>query len=118
MISSALYPLMRSAPAFQVSDVALRVEQEDGVVGGPFDQQPKLVGFVLRPLLVLEQFNEPTHLGLEDDRQQRLHQEVHRTERIPLFHLRAVDVAGGEKDDRRVPGAVVGPDQPWPSRTR
>ena len=63
-------------------------------------------------MLILEEFNEAPDLGLEDDRHQRLHQEVHCTEGIPFLHLRAVDVAGGEKDDGRVPGAVLGTEEP------
>jgi hypothetical protein len=93
-------------------DVALRVQPEDGVVLGPFDQEPKLIGLVPRPLLVLVEFNEPPDLRLQDDRQQRLHQEVHRSERIPLLDLRAVDVAGGQEDDGRMLGADLAPDCP------
>ncbi len=84
-------------PGVPGDDPPLRVEHEDGVVRGPLNEQAKLVGLVPRPLLLQEQFNEATHLGLEGDRQQGLHQKVHCTEAVRLFHLGAVDVAGGRE---------------------
>ena len=71
------------------------------------DEEPKLIGLVPRPLLVLEEFNEATDLGPENDRQQRLHQEVHGAKRIRLLQLRSFDVVGGHEDDRRVLRAAL-----------
>jgi hypothetical protein len=104
-------PLEAFRPGVPGNDVAPGIEHEDGVVSGPVDKQTKLFGLPSRPLFILEDFDKSTHLGLKDDRHQRLYQKVHCSERIPFLHLRAVDVGGCEKDDGRVSGAAAAPDQ-------
>ena len=49
MISSARYPLKRSAPAFHVSTMPLGIEHENRVVADALDQEPEA-------LLALPQF--------------------------------------------------------------
>src|SRR5215471_18283442 len=91
--------------------MALWVEHNNGVLGRSVDQEPKLLRFPPRSVFVLEEFDEPSHFRLQNDGQQRLYQKVYGPKRIPFLYLRAVDVAGGEKDDGCVPGAVIAPDQ-------
>jgi hypothetical protein len=74
-------------------DIAFRVEHEDGIVSRTLDQQAKLLGFSIRPLLVLEEVDKSAHLEFKNKRRKGLHQKVHCTEGIPYFQLRAVDVA-------------------------
>ena len=104
----ALDPLGPGVPG---GDVALRVEHEDGVVGRPVDEQPELVGLVPGPLLLPEERDEAPHLGPDDDRRQRLHQDIDRTQGVAPLDLSPVDAVLRQEDDRRGPRAPVGPDR-------
>src|SRR5262249_28306078 len=55
-----LDPLRAGVPA---DDVALRIQQKDGVIGGAVHQQPQLLRLVLSPDLLLEKLDQPRHLG-------------------------------------------------------
>src|SRR5579871_271040 len=93
------------------NDKSRWVQPENGVIRRPVDQQPKLLGFQLGPLLLLEELDELPDLGLDGERQERLHQEVHRAKCVPFLQLGAVDVRGSQEDNRRMSGAMLATDQ-------
>ena len=65
MISFARYPLMRSAPAFQVATRPVRVEHEDGVLLTALDEKTKALFAFAERFLGLAPLGEvPRNLGV------------------------------------------------------
>ena len=71
---------------------------------------PQLFGLAFDVFGLLEEFHEAAHLGLQDDRHDRLLQVVHGSQRIRLLHRQTIVAVGGEKDDRCVARPFPAPD--------
>src|ERR1700722_6209306 len=83
-------------------DPAFRIKHEDGVVRGSFDQQSILLGQPPGLLSFFREFRKRRHLCSQDDRNERLAEEIHGAEQVTSLQQFRFRVVGSEKDDGRM----------------